>query len=364
VTSVGGLGIALFTISFAAVALIYSWKVAAPVMPFLYSNARVQARSKVLIPDSQWSTLSESRSLQDLIGALRETSYADALDKVENIREFHIEIEKGFVETVEELKRMTPDSINPLFDAYLMFWGAKMLKAVYRAKFTGQEIESLLLFPVGDITDTLLKHLEDAKTLADVRVIMEGTPYSPVFKESYTSLEAFEVALDNFVLGEFVRRATEIKTFDGKHIVALINTKFDIQNLLVLLKLEARHAPRETRKEYLIKNNTELFRRADELVYAKSVKGLVEKCVGTGFEQPLAAALEKYERDSSLSHFEHELCKFYKNIATNMERYHVQGPFPLFSYMVKKEIEMKNLMAVSKGVDTGMPPEAIMELII
>jgi vacuolar-type H+-ATPase subunit C/Vma6 len=342
----------------------FALRQALPVMPFLYANARIQARSKHLISDKQWDALVEASSLADLTGLLRGTDYAEALEKTKDVRDYHIAIEKTFAKNVEDLKEMTPDSVDPLFDAYLMFWEAKMLKTFYRKLLTGQELDEKLVFPVGRINRLRLSHLKEAKTLADMKVIMMGTEYKPVLDITYKTLEEFEASLDNFIFRYFVEKVKKTKVYNGDLVIDLLNLKFDIQNLLVLLKLEARDVPEDMRGKYLIKNNTELYVLTPKLIPAKDIRGFVEMCSDLHYYGPLKEALEKYEKDGSLSHFEHVLNKYFKGSVLKLERLYFQGPYPLFTFLIKKEIEMKNLMIISKGINSKMGPEKIRELVI
>ena len=343
--------------------LLFAVRQVRPVIPFLYSNARIQARSKYLLSDDQLYSLAECHSLPELSSSLRETEYAERLEKATSVREYHLAFEKSFIAAAEELKEMSPESVWPLFDAYLMFWEAKMLKTFYRALLTGQKLEDLV-FPIGRINPTVLEHLKEAETLADLKVIVSDTPYQEVFEGEYETLEEFEAALDNLVFHYFVEKVRETKVYEGDLVIDLLNFKFDIQNLLVLLKLETRKVPKEECKKYLIKNETPLFYLTEKLILAKNLKEFVDVCSHLHYYQPLSQAMEKYEEDGSLSHFERVLWRYFKKVLLKMERLHFQGPFPLFAYLLKRELEMRNLMIVSKGIDANLSPSEIKEMIV
>jgi len=107
-----------------------------------------------------------------------------------------------------------------------------------------------------------------------------------------------------------------------------------------------------------------LFKRADDLVYAKGVKDLVDKCKGLEYHSVLETALAEYEVDKSLSHFEKELLKLYKKKVDSQELAHFQGPFPLIAFLVKKELEQRNLLIITKGIESGFSNQEIKELIV
>ncbi len=349
---------------FAATLGVIYWAFA-PQMPFLYSNARIQARSKYLVGDARIASLSDMKNLTEFINSMQDTEYADAIENPKNIRELHIAIEKGFINSIIELKETSPEKLNKLFDAYLMFWESKIIKTFYRQRFSKMDhnIDDSV-FPIGTINANIIKHLHEAKTIADLKVVMNNTFYKEVFEKDYKNLEEFEVCLDNLVYKNFVEVISKIKVHDANEIIKIFNTKFDILNLLVLLKCEARDVDEEKRKKLLIENNTELAKRQDKLIYAKGVADLVELCKGLEYYPALEIALQEYAKDNSLSHFEMELMKYYKKSVLGKELYHSQGAYPLFSYLTKKELEQRNLLIISKGIDSGFTNKEIKELII
>ena len=63
-------------------------------------------------------------------------------------------------------------------------------------------------------------------------------------------------------------------------------------------------------------------------------------------------------------HFEHELYKFYKKFVFCQDLAHTLGPYPLFSYLIKKEIEKRNLFIISRGIDAKFSSNEIKEMIV
>lgn len=352
----------------AAVALgAIGYKHLSGVMPFLYANARINARSKYSISRAQGEMLAEKKSLGDLAGFLGETDYADCAESASNVREFHAALEKSLVRKAVELREMSPPSFQSVLDAYLKFYEGKVLKAFYRSRFFSEhfsEIDEKLLFTVGEIGEGLLQKLKEARTLADINTVMASTGYAKVFGKDYGSLEEFEVALDGFVFSGFTTLLEKLKMHDKKNILELLNTKFDITNILILIKCIVRGIEPEKRKELLVNNNGLLQGRIDSLVEASDLKALVEACEGLPYSKALEKALEKSQKDGLLSHFEVELYRLFKDILLGSELCHVQGPYPLFSYLLRKEIEVKNLMIASKGIESAFSRGEIGELLI
>jgi len=361
--TMGETALAFSFLSSAAV-LFFAWRAVGPVAPFLFANARVNVRSRYLIPEEKWDRLSKASSLEELVGLLEGTPYKEKLSQAKTVKEIHLALEKTFTSSTEELKEISPDVLDPLFDAYIMFWEAKILKAFYRARLVHQEVSPDVVFTVGNIDSSMLRALQSTQSLEDLKVVMSETPYEEVFSRNHSSLEEFEAELDNLVFKQFVEKVNKNRMYDRGRVLGLLNKSLDIQNLLVLLKLKARDVPEEKREKFLIKNHTPLFKRRQKLIKAESLEAFVQDCKGLPYYEPLSQALEKYKQDKQLSHFEHSLNRFFKKSMLEEQSFHRQGPYPIFSFFLKKELEMRNLITISKGVSSKMPPEKIKELLI
>lgn len=346
--------------------LYYSVKSVTPVTPFLYSNARIQARSSQLVTDKKIQELCESKELSELANKLRDTEYGEELDKlqVKDLKNFHKAVEKSFLDSVVELKNLSPKQSQKLFGTYIMFLEAKVLKTIFRAKFYQKELDKELVFEVGNIDNVLLKHLLEAQTTPDLGVVMLPTIYSKVFSKKYESIEEFDVAIEEFVLNKFVETAKKTKMYESSYIIDIINKKIDILNLLAMIKFHIRNIPAEKRAQYMIHNNTKLSSKLDKLVFLESLSEFVENCKDLPYYEALNSALTQHQKDNSLMHFEHKLYKFYKEFVFGQDIAHTLGPYPLFSYLIKKEIEKRNIFIISRGIDAGFSPDKIKELVV
>lgn len=347
----------------------YIYRTFAPVMPFLYADARIQARSSYLLNEGKLQALADARNLSELANQLQDTDYFEHVGKAASLREFHHAAEKGFIASVGELKKMSPESVHGLFDAYLLFWEAKMVKAVYRAKKTGQE-EALgregagILLPAGGLTQGMISRALEARTIADLAVVFQGRPYAKVLEQEHGSIEGFEVAMDSAVLEHFAGVVKKTRVYDGRHIVGMLNTKFDLMNLLALMKMVSRGTPKECRKGMLINNGTKLSERFAALCGAESIQQLVEGLAGLPYYEPMNGQMAGYGREKTLFGFEIALWRFYRaGIEKNAIEYS-QGPYPIFAYLAKRELELRNLLVVSKGVDAKMEPKETMGMVV
>ena len=354
----------ILPIILAVVILIFVVRNVTPIMHFLYANGRIHARSKYMISKSLLLDLIEAKSLKEFRSLLRETMYGETLEKTDDsLRSVHVSLEKGYINSIYELIEMAPKKSKPLLDSYLMFLEVKILKIIYRAKFNKMKLDESFVYPIGNINRNLLKHLLDAETVADISVVMTNTIYSKIFEKKYSTLEEFENAIDEFVFNNFVDTIKKTKIYDGNCIIDILNKKIDIYNILALLKFRIRSIEKEKQKNLLVNNKTSLCLRFERLINAETLKDFVEEFKGLIYHAPLTKAFEKYEKDNSLAHFENELFRLFKKYVADNEMAHTLGPYPLFSYLIKRELELRNLFIISRGIDVGFSTEKIKEMI-
>ncbi|MEK0371098.1 MAG: V-type ATPase subunit, partial [Nitrosopumilus sp.] len=196
------LSIVVITLIAVAVIIIFVVRSVMPVTPFLYANARINARSNQRVSTRKIEELAECKNLGELENSLRDTSYINELEKLpkRDLRSFHKAIEKSFVNSILELKEISPKQAKPLFGAYLMFLEANLLKTIFRAKFHHNKIDEYLVFEVGNINPIVLKHLTEADSIADMNTVMSSTIYQPVFSKKYESTEEFDIVIEEFIL--------------------------------------------------------------------------------------------------------------------------------------------------------------------
>lgn len=349
----------------AFIALGYAAKTVSPVSPFLYANARIQARSVDLIKDDRFHAMTSASTLSELQSMLRDTSYGAALDKQEiaSVRDFHQAIETTFFDHVNELYELSPEKTKSVFKSYIRLYEAEVVKTIYRAARSETRVEGSLLTSIGELDDVMTKRLADVQSVSDLNVVLMETLYAPLFEKKHDSVEEFEVAVDSLVINSLIEELGETRIHEWKTITEILNTRVDILNLMALIKFKIRGIEKARQKALLVRNETRLSELLDDLVESESPQESVSLTKGSRYHDPLKKALGEYEKDSNAIHFEVELQRYYKRFVVDDELNHVLGPYPLFSYLVKREAEKRNLITVSECVNARLKPEEVRGLI-
>ncbi len=68
--------------------------------------------------------------------------------------------------------------------------------------------------------------------------------------------------------------------------------------------------------------------------------------------------------NKAMAHFETEVYRYFKKYVADNDLRHTLGPYPLFSYLIKKEMELRNMFIISRGIEAGFSIEKIKRMIV
>jgi vacuolar-type H+-ATPase subunit C/Vma6 len=326
------------------------------VIPYLYANARIEARSKKIFDQSKLKGISESKSLNEFCSKISESYPVKSKEDIYNI---HNSIEEDFHKEILELQKMSPKTMQPLYRSYLMFIEAKILKMVFRKKVGKIEMTQDELPSIG-IFNKILNEKISVASRPDLKVILSYTPYGKIFEEEYESPKHFDMAIDKLVMDNFLDSINSSRIYDRKSITDIMKISFEIKGLMMILRSINREEDAQIRKDMINSSLNKLQKIASSM----TIEQFVENTKGTQYHSPIKEAYALYSKDKGLYHFEVELNRYYKNNVLSKKLSHYQGPYHIFTYMTQKEFEMNNLFAISKGIHAGFSSKHIQEMVI
>jgi vacuolar-type H+-ATPase subunit C/Vma6 len=231
---------------------------------------------------------------------------------------------------------------------FLAFDEARLLKIIYSSIYQKKNIPALP--EIGIVNKALLEKIKNA-TIQDLGVIMRKTKYFNVFIKSYSTIEEFENALDDFVVAEFQKQ--RIHGVNKKEINHIAMLKIEI------LK-EKRMLKQILRKKSVFDNNNNNLNNG---IIDNEIQN-DEDIQKSRFKKQHILAAEKYSKDSKIFHFENELTRYFKDIVSGYETRFFQGPIPLLSYLIRMDLERMNLFVISKGIDSKLNKDEIMGMVV
>jgi len=244
------------------------------------------------------------------------------------------------------------------------------LKTVLRAKLSGMSGEELVLIPVEGFFRRRLGRLIDLANIEEMIPLLEGTPYRAIiegnmalFKET-KKLFVLESALDAELFQSIWLQAKKIGGVDAASAMKLLGTRFDLMNMMTMLRGKADGIEISQLREYILpfgKLNPDLLRDA---MMADDVKSTLQVLSTTQYGNIFAGAASEYDELGQLSSFETAL---QRRILDESKSFMMGYPFQIgtiLGFFELKDAEVKNLRAIAVCKDNGLEAEAIRRFIV
>jgi V/A-type H+-transporting ATPase subunit C len=327
---------------------------------FLYANARLVGRLELILERNKLERLMYATSLVEFVNMLKDTEYANLLEGIGKVTELNIALEKGLINSIKEIKEISPKKFKRIFDVYMRIYEAKIIKIFFRARFADIEIMEELLEPFESMNALLVKQLKETKTIADMRVVLEGTSYAGLFDKEYKTIEEFDAGLDKRVMGQIDDMLRKSRFYDKEAIMGIFERRNEIKGILTLLKLRIRELPKEKQEGIVELRCVDV----DKAIEAKDMLQFVNVFEGTEYGEAMKKALDEFRKKDDYYSFERELWRHYHSKVVEKDLGKPIGPYPIISYITKKEMEQRNIMIIAKGIMTGKAKEEIKGMMI
>ena len=134
-----------------------------PTYPYAY--ARVCAMKSKLVRRDDYTKLLKM-GVNEVMKFLQETEYKKEIDElsmaISGVNLVELALNKNLIKTMQKLKRISPDELRLLIEAYLKRMDSHNIKTILRGKLTkaGNEYVETLLVPVGKIKKEELLNIE------------------------------------------------------------------------------------------------------------------------------------------------------------------------------------------------------------
>lgn len=329
---------------------------------FLYANARIAARSSYILDENKLNTLSASSSLPHLIDQLKDTEYSSYLEPIdkENIIEFSAMLEKSLINSIMDIREMSPKKFTGIFKIFAKYFEAKIIKTFFRSRFSNVAIGKALLSQIGLINPILMKHLEDSKTIADMGVVLRDTDYGILFEKEFTLIEEFDLEIEKKVNEDVDKIIIRMRIDDKKIIKQIFRQRAEIKNILALLKFKIRKNDSKVPQSLIKIENMEV----QALIDAPDIKSFAEKFEKTEYNEAVRQGYAEFEKHGTYYGFERELLRHHYKFVKENELSHSIGPYPIIVYITKKEFEHRNLLIIAKGITSGLAAEKIKRMLV
>lgn len=212
-----------------------------------YTYVRTIVMRSILLKKEDYDKLMKM-SLSEIANFLQDSAYKEEINelaaKYSGAELIERALSKNLVRSFNKLKKISPEELNLLINAYLNREDIFNIKTILRGKYTkidDREIESLLL-PVGILSKEFLLNLLKKQTIEEIlknlKIIdfknLEGA--YEAFKKNKILME-IENALDKYYYNSLINFLEKIPK-QGRLFKEFLEAEIEILNIITILRLK------------------------------------------------------------------------------------------------------------------------------
>ena len=339
------------------------------VLSYLHVNAKIMAKEGRFISLGRWEDLWGCRSPGEIASLLEGTDYSPYLSEraINDSKELEKAILEEFSEVGREISRLIPKGAWPIKEYLLRRWDVSNLRTVMRGVHGGLKKEEILdsFIVGGDIDFTFLKALTDAEAMDDLVALLARTPYRSLkdgldkYNES-KNLFFLEALLDKIFWEDLWLKVLKLRGL--REFRDFVGICVETHNLKIILRAKDDGLSLEDIDPFLIHN----CRLLNELLPAydeEDLSGLINLLEDTIYFEPILGGQHEYEKTSSILSFEDALDNLVLKKAEEIRKGKPFGPGPVIGFLVSKEKEVRNLLAIVRSSGLDMIRDEIRESI-
>ena len=343
-----------------------------------YANVMVKVGSErsALLSEDKLKMLTEHRNLKEFVSDLREIALQEKIDKLQppiTSRKLEKLFREDQVESYCKMVQSVPDTVFQFLKIYIQKFEYENLKTILKAVnvgLTNEETLNRILLPAEDFLGNhdLFERITAAIDVKAVVGMMQETVYTEVLNaalrryEETKSLQFFDVLLDKMYYENFTEAFKKLPTKEQKTAFLYASLDADGFALLAILRGKAlNHDPHWIRLAIprvhlnITGITVEAIITAEDFEHALGI--VVESSYGRYFtkaETP-ETAIANAEQALKKARFEHARKSRIK------DTFSIGTPL---GFMVQKEAETYNLIAISLGIEYGWSSEHILQTLL
>ncbi len=321
---------------------------------YIQTSATTRVYEKYLLDKTTIDRLIDSTNYDEFKRILAETSYADLANSIKS----RDELDEGLDEEANQMYR----------DYYKMTKDTELVE-ILTAKYTFHNLKTLLK---NRILDEDLMHLilrvNDYDYEGMYAEIMEygkvgkDRPFSEYINAALNEYnesqdpQRLDMQMDMFQY-EYMLELAE-KT-NSPIIVEYVKNLIDVQNINMTLRAKRQNHRINCVADFLIRGGN-IPKDIYTTYYFEDIDEIIKEFKSYNVYNSLKEALDLYEKDNRLLHFRQTTDFYLDNISIRGKRV-TYGPEVLFSYMLRKEREIRILRTILIGKINDLTPDEIRE---
>lgn len=338
-----------------------------------YTVTRVKAKKSLLIKKEEYDKML-MMSLPEISRYMSETGYqkemSELASRIEGIDLVEHAAYLNMSRVFKEILDASDGDLHTMISAYLDKWNVWNVKVIIRGKSFGLDEKSIRedLITAGSLKEAQLEKLLALPTIEEVLTEygrMDSIAIPEEIKTSYNdtgSLSRIEDFLDKFRYTRLVESIIP-DTKPTEALLDYVRHDIDVVNFSTIMKLKAEGIHGEQVMEYIIPNGKQLDRRKSlNLANIESMADVAGEITQLDFYEDIKDILES--PDISVRAIESALKKYEMRLAKVFSHMNPLSVAPVVDFMINKETEVFNILAIARGRQSEIPHETIKELLV
>jgi len=339
------------------------------VLSYLYVNATVMAKEGKFISQGRWDDLWGCTSPGEIASLLEGTDYFPYLSEgaVGDVKELEKAILAESSGLGREISKIIPKGAWAIREYLLRKWDVINVRTAIRGMQSGAKKEDIVasFLEGGELDIAFFRTLVDAESMEDLVALLAQTPFHSLSEglaryHETRNLFFLESLLDKSFWEDLWLKALNLKGSKGFR--EFLEVCVETHNLKILLRGKHGGLLREEIEPCLIpecKILAEPLAGFDE----EDIAGLVPLLEGTPYFESLAACQSEYESTGSVLAFEEVLDGAVLAKGEDIRKKRPFGPGPLIGFLVSKETEVRNLLALARSTEIELNREEVREAV-
>ena len=335
---------------------------------FAYPNAKFESIGNPFVNETNLQRYLDSSDLQQFIDQLNsQKDYNISETKTSRIQS---ELDQQFVNTIYMMKQDSTKKMQTFYDTYLELIDANLLKTALKQHINTDHVDETLSNHA--VSPKIKKHLlilaktdsEDMlKTLKQLQYPDYITSLITAEEKEFSSF-ALDAAVDKLFITQLKNSNVPYKCSEAKDV--FIKRMIDIQTIKHLLRAKHLSYDADHCKQLLINDGYELaFWKQEDLCTAEDTTDFINKLEGTQYYKPLKNRLDKnISKTTSVQPYTDAIDLIWLHLVKNISTAHYSTMGPTLRFLEYKQIEIRNLKIIAKGIAEKMPSNLISPLLI
>jgi vacuolar-type H+-ATPase subunit C/Vma6 len=338
--------------------------------------AKIGAERSKLLSEAKTKGLSESKNLTEIVAQLRDSTYQEQIARIApplTGRKLERAFNENSIETILKMIENSPKQATEFLELYLLRYQIEHLKSLIKAINAKTGVEQRLTRIYFSVEDYFKKHaiieeVAKASSVSHVVHLFKGTEYSvPLIialknYEETGSTASFDIYLDRYYYEKLYERFQNLPPKEKEYAefyASMDNDTFTILTLLrgKILDLDPNKLRIIIPQKYFELSKSEVEALVSAVDFETALKIVLESPFGKYF-------VKTQDPHDTVGNAEKA---FNRAVLGRARASRINDIFNIglpLAFLTMKQAELHNLVAVCLGVEAGMKPETIHNLML